>query len=462
MRRALLLFTALLLLLVFIIGGLAYLAERHPLMPGDGLYPVQRFAERLQEKVAAGGTEKADFLLDMAGRRLEELATATTVERQALAADYFSLSLAEAVTAVLDAPLEERGRLLQRLDDLLIRAGGVVARLEETAEIQTLAQMITDLRQATSPGELEVAVIDGPQPSSTIAAEMVPFLGDDFDHGFFALQGGHDEVACNDCHTTGQYAGTPTECLACHLAPSDHYEGDCIDCHNIDAWELVSFDHANAENCLNCHQKHAPPAHYEGQCSNCHLSTENWLIITFDHTGLTDCQGCHETDLPIPHYPGQCSTCHVSDGWKQVSFSHAGFPNCTNCHVPDTPPNHYQGQCSNCHLSTENWLSISFDHTGLTNCQGCHESNRPIPHYPGQCSTCHVTTGWQQVSFNHSGFTDCVSCHSNKAPANHYPGQCSSCHNTSNWQQVNFSHNGFNDCVGCHGGHAPANHFPGQ
>ena len=73
MRRVLLIFTFIILILVVIIGGLAFLAEKHPLMPGDGLYQLQRFAERIQEIMVVDATDKADLLLDLAGRRNQDI-----------------------------------------------------------------------------------------------------------------------------------------------------------------------------------------------------------------------------------------------------------------------------------------------------------------------------------------------------------------------------------------------------
>ena len=59
-----------------------------------------------------------------------------------------------------------------------------------------------------------------------------------FDHDFtdFALQGGHLEAACEDCHTPDErYREAPSDCLSCH--EDDNVHGDfmgteCADCHS--------------------------------------------------------------------------------------------------------------------------------------------------------------------------------------------------------------------------------------
>ena len=82
MRKPLLLFSALVLLIVLIAGSLIFLLERHPFRPGHVLYPLQARAEALSLTLTAGATRKADRALDLAARRLDDVAAAP--DRQAL------------------------------------------------------------------------------------------------------------------------------------------------------------------------------------------------------------------------------------------------------------------------------------------------------------------------------------------------------------------------------------------
>src|SRR4030065_411722 len=62
-----------------------------------------------------------------------------------------------------------------------------------------------------------------------------------FDHALttFPLTGKHLEVECTGCHADGVFAGTATECVACHEEPQFHLGllgASCGDCHTIDGW----------------------------------------------------------------------------------------------------------------------------------------------------------------------------------------------------------------------------------
>lgn len=65
-----------------------------------------------------------------------------------------------------------------------------------------------------------------------------------FDHTAFPLAGGHANVDCLQCHASGRFAGTPTDCFSCHrsdylAAPNHVAQGrstNCIECHNTNAW----------------------------------------------------------------------------------------------------------------------------------------------------------------------------------------------------------------------------------
>jgi hypothetical protein len=340
MRRILIGLTLLIVLAVITTGTLVFLAERHPFRPGQPLFPIQQMAESLQLRLTFDAADKADLALDLARRRLDDLATAGTDKQLLAAAPVLKSTLEIAVLRVSAAPVAELPRLIERLNELLGQAGPLVAGLAAAyPELADLLATVTAIGQAANPNQL-AAIVDAPALPMAIAGEPVPFVGTDIDHSFFPLDGGHAAALCQDCHATGQYSETPTECVACHLSPPDHYEGDCATCHVIGDWLLVAFDHTGLTDCQDCHLEDRPPDHYEGQCSGCH-TTSDWLAITFDHTGLTDCQSCHEEDRPEFHYPGQCSTCHLPSDWEQVSFNHAGFNDCQSCHTREAPVNHY-------------------------------------------------------------------------------------------------------------------------
>ncbi len=217
-----------------------------------------------------------------------------------------------------------------------------------------------------------------------VTPQFVPFPADSVGakHEFYPLLGQHANQECQVCHTTNQYQGTSTTCLACHnnLTPLNHYTGECASCHVPDSWQLVNFDHqlVGTADCLSCHATVAPANHYTGACSSCH-NTISWLPATFDHTlaGAADCLACHANDAPVNHFAGQCSTCHHSTTtWTGASYNHT-FPithggansNCLSCHVNTT----VNWSCSTCH----NDAAMVSKHkeegmTNITNCLQCH------------------------------------------------------------------------------------------
>jgi hypothetical protein len=75
-----------------------------------------------------------------------------------------------------------------------------------------------------------------------------------FDHAkFFALEGAHSKVRCNQCHVKGFNPGdTPKDCVGCHRKDYDAspfpghqtFSTQCLDCHNVMAWKPASIsDH---------------------------------------------------------------------------------------------------------------------------------------------------------------------------------------------------------------------------
>jgi hypothetical protein len=112
----------------------------------------------------------------------------------------------------------------------------------------------------------------------------------DHDDTAFPLMGGHVGVNCLECHADG-YAGTPTECVACHLNDynstnnPDHesaqFPTDCASCHNETAWEPSTFDHD---------AQHFPiySGAHEGewnQCVDCHINPNDFSVFS--------CTVCH-------------------------------------------------------------------------------------------------------------------------------------------------------------------------
>jgi hypothetical protein len=106
----------------------------------------------------------------------------------------------------------------------------------------------------------------------------------DFDHNrsSFPLTGGHTGVACERCHSSGQFAGLSTACASCHGDPAFHagmFGLDCAACHSVNDWSARyrgphpgiadeggrGVNHGGAS-CRTCHTQTLHTA----TCSACH------------------------------------------------------------------------------------------------------------------------------------------------------------------------------------------------
>jgi hypothetical protein len=454
-------------LLFAVLLGLLYIAETSPIPPNSSLHPLQLTAEQLRARLTTGQEPRAQLALDLAERRLADLATVQDPDNVSGLIEIYQRSLAEAYQRLEVLPVETQTTWQQRFSNHLVQAE-IVARSFEDAYEQRLLSDLDKYQPALQNGSAAEHTHSG-----EIAAVPVPFLGQTVEHEIFVLEEAHRDLDCAACHVNGVYANTPAMCSNCH-----NFQEESEQVSNLLPGQYFpdSINFANPY-----------PEHFAGECDQCHTATD-WVPYQFDHVGVVECQSCHLDDLPLEehaqatrdflasyfpgyraldypiptdgdqHYPGDCNLCHSSyTDWTVIEYTHTGIQDCESCHVQETPEQHYEGACMRCHTDTEDWNVYLFDHTGLTNCQSCHRSEAPAQHYRGVCSACHTTTSWLPAFFNHQGYSDCRSCHTN---ANHYSSQCSSCHNATDWFETTFNHDQYDKCNKCHT--APDQHYPGQ
>jgi hypothetical protein len=135
------------------------------------------------------------------------------------------------------------------------------------------------LAQAVSPNHLANGWITNCERCHTPAG----WTGSDFEHYFFALEGGHAGLDCTSCHTGGNFQSIPSDCYSCHATDNEHapnhtalnFSHDCEHCHTTTAWKPASFD------------EHLFPltGPHNVSCELCH---------TTGNTDTFDCLGCHE------------------------------------------------------------------------------------------------------------------------------------------------------------------------
>ena len=193
--------------------------------------------------------------------------------------------------------------------------------------------------------------------------------GATFDHSrtAFQLTGKHTQLACQSCHNSGKFKGTPKDCYSCHAQDDNHggqFGTDCGTCHTTQSWQGASFDHSRASFQLT-------GAHVQASCTQCHAGgnfkgTPSACVACHAepnfHQGVlgTNCAACHNTNrwtpasyngphsFPMSHgKPDSCSTCHPSSlgSWTcyachdqgEIAHKHqeeniGDFSNCLNCH----------------------------------------------------------------------------------------------------------------------------------
>jgi len=231
-------------------------------------------------------------------------------------------------------------------------------------DTECLACHRSDLARATNP--------DHAAQGWTVDCERchVPtaWSGGAFNHSAWPLTGEHASLACDRCHAGGIYAGTPTQCVDCHL---DDYQStnepnhallglptSCEQCHTTRSWQVTSFSHAGiTSGCVQCHlsdyqatsQPDHAPAGFGTTCEQCHTSTRTWHSTNWDHSPFPIDRGAHRNF--------DCTDCHISPG-NYSSFS------CTHCHA------HGQSEMDRKHDEVSNYVWQS------SACYNCHPDGR--------------------------------------------------------------------------------------
>jgi hypothetical protein len=313
-----------------------------------------------------------------------------------------------------------------------------------------------------------------------------------FVHTIFPLTLGHSTPKCSDCHISGNYTTTSSDCYSCHqkdflstTEPNHSISGfpqTCKDCHTTNpGWKPTSFNH----NMFPLTLGHSVP-----KCSDCHIAGN------FTTTPI-DCYACHQQDYLATTDPNHktsafsitCTDCHTNNpGWKPTTFNHTAFP---------LTLGHATPKCSDCHIGG-NYSTTSPD------CYSCHQQdflsttdpNHTTSGFAHTCKDCHSTSpGWKPATFSHTSFpltlghagpscndchkgnytttsTDCYACHQANFNATVNPNHrtlsfsitCTQCHTTNpDWKPAKFlahdtqfpiysgKHQGeWSSCTDCH------------
>jgi len=207
----------------------------------------------------------------------------------------------------------------------------------------------------------------------------------------FPLTGGHQAVACNDCHKPAPgsrvalYHFSSLSCTSCHedihkgqfaqrmaVMGADGKPLGCLSCHSTTEWkDLTKFDHTQTDFPL-------IGSHRAVTCVECHKPPN--MELTLLHVDFTNapkgCDQCHEN----PHADqfgdkaSDCAACHNSNKWRPSLFDHEKT-------AFSLKGGHQDVACSACHTlkkTVGDNLVLFYKPTPKT-CEACHGTAVPKP-----------------------------------------------------------------------------------
>jgi hypothetical protein len=321
-----------------------------------------------------------------------------------------------------------------------------------------------------------------------------------FDHSTtrFALEGRHQQIACEKCHTEPLPAGSVngihgtkpfSDCTPCHTSPHPQsFSGlECRSCHSSVGWNLAmkqTFNHQLTGYSLK-------GKHRDIRCDQCHKGDESATFqrrFKIAHRACTDCHSDKHKGQFLKTYANDCARCHTESTYAPSTFSISN-------HEPTRFPlsgSHMAVPCRACHKRTDT-KELVF-HFAALECASCHrdvhEGKMKSPTGEG-CRSCHSTDAWKPARFDHSTTkfplsgkhlsltcdkchreyprigqlsTSCESCHTDQHGGQFAAGQgteCASCHTPTGWHTLIFDHQTQSTfpltgrhlgigCAGCH------------
>ena len=325
----------------------------------------------------------------------------------------------------------------------------------------------------------------------------------------FPLEGAHNQVACEKCHTSGDTAKAITfdRCAACHVnVHRDSIKEDCRTCHTETSFKVAGPTGAAARFDHTARTKYPLDGKHVGvTCQKCHKNTSDDTVPlarkVIDYSGAsTACASCHTDEHKHKgEYGLACQACHRTNTFDVKGFTHPRLPafyegehaavTCVRCHVPE-------GRMRPMRVGA---AIVSFSPTAPSMaCRTCH-SDVHFGQLASTCETCHEVKGvrFAATAFSHErtklpltgrhGEIDCVKCHvSETAPfpagtgtairyaplevtcrachADPHLGQlsggCETCHSAKTFTLPTYTHVGMTDffggfhgkyaCLGCH------------
>ena len=192
----------------------------------------------------------------------------------------------------------------------------------------------------------------------------------------FLLAGSHLAVSCNSCHKPyngdWNFVFNSQKCIACHknihgtdISFAFFGDNNCENCHSVESWNKVKFDHAKTKFALE-------GKHKTITCESCHAYKNLQNKVEYKFASLNSrCESCHN-DIHHRQFDnsGQtnCSRCHLFDTWTDLKFDHEK----TNFSLKGA---HSKLQCIQCHKPVnENGILFIKYKLEEIKCANCHSS----------------------------------------------------------------------------------------
>jgi hypothetical protein len=207
----------------------------------------------------------------------------------------------------------------------------------------------------------------------------------------FPLTGGHEAVACDECHKptpdlkATPYHFNPLRCTSCH---QDIHKGQfaarmatrdasgnsigCEACHSTKDWkDLAKFNHETTHFPLS-------GSHRAVGCADCHKppGLELTLVHVRFASAPVNCKDCHQSDDPHAGQFGargdDCSSCHNTTKWRPSLFDH------NKTRLPLRGGHEYVS-CAACHTLQKNVqgnIRLFYRPTPIA-CEACHGVDIP-------------------------------------------------------------------------------------
>jgi nitrate/TMAO reductase-like tetraheme cytochrome c subunit len=202
---------------------------------------------------------------------------------------------------------------------------------------------------------------------------LFSFTTEQHNLGNFPLEGSHTAIPCTECHKKQEkwsFRDIGIKCNDCHPDIHTTYidkkyypEENCKNCHNVNRWQEVTFDHSKTEFALT-------GAHLKQDCRSCHFKIDSTGTTKQKFAALLpNCTSCHK-DNHFKQFDMKGSTdciqCHNTDNWKASGFNH-------NNTAFRLDGKHINVDCAKCHkpVNEGNGFYIKYKLKVFT-CESCH------------------------------------------------------------------------------------------